>query len=93
MKVPRATWLVVIGEKSSNVVKWSAHTDRRKNGVPGGWRDGSVVRSTQCSSEGPEFNSQHLCDSSYLSGATFWCTDVHADKVFIHKMHRERERS
>jgi hypothetical protein len=23
-----------------------------------GWRDGSVVKSTDCSSEGPEFNSQ-----------------------------------
>jgi hypothetical protein len=24
----------------------------------GGWRDGSAVKSTDCSSEGPEFNSQ-----------------------------------
>ena len=24
----------------------------------GGWRDGSVVKSTDCSSEGPEFKSQ-----------------------------------
>jgi hypothetical protein len=39
---------------------------KKKNPVfekerPGGefWRDGSVVKSTHCSSEGPEFNSQH----------------------------------
>ena len=25
----------------------------------GGWRDGSVVKSTDCSSRGSEFNSQH----------------------------------
>jgi hypothetical protein len=25
---------------------------------PGGWRDGSVVKSTDCSSKGPEFSSQ-----------------------------------
>ena len=25
----------------------------------GGWRDGSVVKSTDCSSVGPEFKSQH----------------------------------
>jgi hypothetical protein len=29
-----------------------------------GWRDGSVVKSTDCSSRGPEFNSQQPLDGS-----------------------------
>jgi hypothetical protein len=29
-----------------------------KNGYLEGWRDGSVVKRTDCSSKGPEFNSQ-----------------------------------
>ncbi|CAO2590642.1 hypothetical protein LEMLEM_LOCUS5939, partial [Lemmus lemmus] len=32
-----------------------------------GWRDGSVVKSTDCSSRGPGFNSQHPHGSSQLS--------------------------
>ena len=35
--------------------------------VEGGWRDGSVVRSTDCSSRGPEFNSQQPHGSSQPS--------------------------
>jgi hypothetical protein len=42
-----------------------------------GWRDGSVVKSTDCSSRGPEFNSQQLHGGSQPSvmgsGAIFWC--------------------
>ena len=41
-----------------------------------GWRDGSVVRSTDCSSKGPEFKSQQPCGSSQpsvmRSDALFW---------------------
>jgi hypothetical protein len=41
-----------------------------------GWRDGSVVKSTDCSSEGPEFNSQQSHGGSQPSvtrfGALFW---------------------
>ena len=41
-----------------------------------GWRDGSVVKSTTCSSKGPEFNSQKPHGSSQpsvmRSGALFW---------------------
>lgn len=33
-----------------------------------------------CSSEGPEFNSQHPHGSSQMSDSVFWCADVHADK-------------
>ncbi|EDM16219.1 rCG63685 [Rattus norvegicus] len=43
----------------------------------GGWRDGSVVKSTVCSSRGPEFNSQQPRGGSQPSvmgsDALFWC--------------------
>jgi hypothetical protein len=42
-----------------------------------GWRDGSVVKSTGCSSRGPEFNSQKPHGDSQpsviRSAALFWC--------------------
>jgi len=42
-----------------------------------GWRDGSVVKSTDCSSRGLEFNSQQPHGGSQPSvmgsGALFWC--------------------
>ena len=42
-----------------------------------GWRDGSVVKSTDCSSKGPEFNSQQPHGGSQPpvmgSDALFWC--------------------
>jgi len=42
-----------------------------------GWRDGSAVKSTDCSSRGPEFNSQQphggLQSSEMGSDALFWC--------------------
>ena len=42
-----------------------------------GWRDGSAVKSTDCSSRGPEFNSQQLHGGSPPSlmgfDALFWC--------------------
>jgi hypothetical protein len=41
-----------------------------------GWRDGSVVKSIDCSSEGPEFNSQQPHGGSQPSvmgsDALFW---------------------
>ncbi|CAH7196618.1 Gm16181 [Phodopus roborovskii] len=41
-----------------------------------GWRDGSEVKSTDCSSRGPEFNSQQPHGGSQpsvmRSGALFW---------------------
>jgi hypothetical protein len=43
----------------------------------GGWRDGSAVKSTDCSSRGPEFNSQQPHGDSQPSimgsDALFWC--------------------
>jgi hypothetical protein len=42
-----------------------------------GWRDGSAVKSIDCSSRGPEFNSQQPQDGSQpsvmRSDALFWC--------------------
>jgi hypothetical protein len=42
-----------------------------------GWRDGSVVKSTDCSSEGPEFKSQQPHGGSQppimRSDALSWC--------------------
>ena len=42
-----------------------------------GWRDGSEVKSTNCFSRGPKFNSQQLHGGSQLSimgsDALFWC--------------------
>jgi hypothetical protein len=41
------------------------------------WRDGSAVKSTDCSSRGPEFNSQQPHGGSQPSvmgsDALFWC--------------------
>jgi hypothetical protein len=42
-----------------------------------GWRDGSVVKITDCSSRDPEFNSQqpHGVSHPFIKGsdALFWC--------------------
>jgi hypothetical protein len=42
-----------------------------------GWRDGSVVKRTDCSSEGPDFKSQQPHGGSQPpimgSDALFWC--------------------
>ena len=43
----------------------------------GGWKDGSAVKSTDCSSRGPEFKSQQPHGGSQpsvmRSDALFWC--------------------
>ena len=51
------------------------------------WRDGSVVKSTDCSSRSPEFNLQQPHGSSQQSvlgsDALFWCTHIHKiNKIF-----------
>ncbi|EDL33708.1 mCG148147 [Mus musculus] len=41
-----------------------------------GWRDGSVVKSTDCSCRGPEFNSQQPhggSQPSVMGLDAFWC--------------------
>jgi hypothetical protein len=54
-----------------------------------GWRDSSTVKSTGCSSRGPEFNSQQLHGGSQpsvmRSDALFWHAGVHADRALIYK--------
>jgi hypothetical protein len=48
-----------------------------RNKIFGGCRDGSVVKSIDCTSRGPELNSQQLHGSSQTSvmgsDALFWC--------------------
>jgi hypothetical protein len=46
-----------------------------------GWRDGSAVKSTDCSSRGPEFNSQQLQGGSqpYVK---------RSDALFSHKINK-----
>ena len=55
--------------------------------VMAGWRDGSVVKSTDCSSKGPEFNSQQPHGrpqpSVMRSSALFWPADMHAGRNCI----------
>jgi len=52
-----------------------------------GWRDGSAVKSTDCSSRGPEFKSQkpHGSSQSSVMGANalFWCVFEDNDSVLI----------
>jgi hypothetical protein len=52
------------------------HTNTQITHTWRGWRDGSVLKSTDCSSEGPEFKSQQTHGgsqpSAMRSGALFW---------------------
>jgi hypothetical protein len=51
--------------------------NKKKKKRKRGWRDGLVVKSTDCSSEGPEFKSQQPHGGSQppemRSDALFWC--------------------
>ena len=51
----------------------------------GGWRDDSEVKSTGCSSKGPEFNSQQPHDGSQLSvmrsGVLFWHAGIYTGRI------------
>jgi hypothetical protein len=50
---------------------------KKKKNLQRGWRDGSGVKSPDCSSRGPEFNSQQPHGGSQPSvmgsDALFWC--------------------
>jgi hypothetical protein len=52
-------------------------TKQNKQKLKQGWRDGSVVKNTDSSSRGPEFNSQQLHGGSqpFIMGSDtlFWC--------------------
>jgi hypothetical protein len=56
---------------------WSTNQKTKTKTKQQGWRDGSVVKSTNCSSEGPEFKSQQPHGGSQPSlmrpDAHFWC--------------------
>jgi hypothetical protein len=57
-----------------NICAWCLR--KTEKGV-GGWKDGLVVESTDCSSRGPEFKSQQPHGGSQPSvmgsNALFWC--------------------
>jgi hypothetical protein len=84
-----STWEAEAGGFLSSKPAWSTEDvpgqpglhretlSRKKKKVGGGgWRDGSVVKSTDCSSEGPEFKSQQPHGGSQpsvtKSDALFW---------------------
>jgi hypothetical protein len=54
----------------------------------GGWRDGPAVKSTDCSSRGPEFNSQQphggSQPSAMGSNALFWCVSEDSYSVLTY---------
>jgi hypothetical protein len=56
---------------------WGIRYSEAINLVYGGWRDGSVVKSTDCSSRDPKFNSQQPHGGSQpsvmKSDGLFWC--------------------
>jgi hypothetical protein len=76
--VNSTTW--VIGTKIKSSVKTES----------GGWCDGSVVKNTDCSSRGPEFNSQQPHGGSQPSvmgsDALFWCVWRQLQCTHIHKI-------
>jgi hypothetical protein len=53
-----------------------------------GWRGGSAVKSSDCSSRGPEFNSQQPHGGSQPSvmgsDALFWHAGVHRAYIYIY---------
>jgi hypothetical protein len=55
--MPRPHWATTISRSLSSRFSESS----------GGWRDGSAVKSTDCSSEGPEFKSQQPHEGSQPS--------------------------
>ena len=65
----------------------SVRIDDAIEAVTSGWRDGSVVKSTDCSSRGPEFNSQQPHGGSQPSvmesNALFCCVSEDSYSVFI----------
>ena len=73
---PKALGLVLSSEKK-----------KKKRVESWGWRDGSVVKHTDCFSKGPEFNSQQPHGGSQPSvmgsDALFWCVIEDSFSVLI----------
>jgi hypothetical protein len=64
LRTSKEKWLITAEfplEIMKEVQWWIKKAER------GGWRDGSVVKSTDCSSKGPEFKSQQLQGGSQPS--------------------------
>jgi hypothetical protein len=63
-----------------------------RNFYPRDWRDGSAVKSTDCFSRGPEFNSQQPHGGSQPpvmgSGALFWCVGRQRQCTHIYKINK-----
>jgi hypothetical protein len=70
-----------VSENSYSVLTYNKKINlkKKKKRKPerGGWRDGSMVKSSDCSSKGPEFKSQQPHGGSQppvmRSDALFWC--------------------
>jgi hypothetical protein len=61
-----------------------------------GWRDSSVVKSTGCSSRGPEFNSQQPHGGSQPSvmgsDTLFWPGGIHAGRMLYTKINLKKKK-
>jgi hypothetical protein len=69
-------------------LSWKTKKQTNNNNKNMGWRDGSVVKSTDCSSRGPVFNFQQPHGGSQLSvmgsNALFWCAWRQRQCTHIH---------
>jgi len=78
---PKLSWLDRVAEAAS--LEFQRQQIKSIKCENWDWRDGSVVKSTDCSSRGPEFNSQQphggLQPSVMGSDALFWCVCVCED--------------
>jgi len=76
--------LDLITKNRKNLDNWNPKTDD--------WRDGSAVKSTDCSSGGPEFNSQQSHGGSQpsvmWSDALFWCVWRQLQCIHIHEINK-----
>jgi hypothetical protein len=79
LRNPPASAFQVLGLKACATTAWLLKflfKRQDQDGELGGWKDGSAVKSTNCSFGGPEFKSQHPHGGSQLSvmrsDALFW---------------------
>lgn len=86
MKMRQTFGIVLVEKKTSREQKTTVWTGI-KHSIILGWRDILEVKSIDCSSRGPEFNSQPLHCGSQPSlmrfDAFFWHAGKYADIVYI----------
>jgi hypothetical protein len=74
---PQSKYLYSLHNCTENPPKKNPFSSYHKTKKSGGWRDSSAVKSTDYSSEGPEFKSQEPHGGSHpsvmRSDALFWC--------------------